>query len=243
MPTILKSESLRRALSAVILLALVFSMFGNVGPALKGLNLGMVSLAFACKDGKPCEDAPGQVAKTEEPPAEVPLVNNGGQTLPDNAVANGVANQPQNQPAQEPAIASAPTTENLVVSSNVGLPGGTNNLPGVGNVNNNGLHNGGNPHVYTTTELQAFAQTLGFDCGENATNSNVACWNYWYITNLHRENGQPVCASTGNANNPLIKDYGGWLIKLSMIKSRVDDGSYTYGETYTCGGNSKNNKR
>lgn len=130
-----------------------------------------------------------------------------------------------------------------IANTSSGLPVGTNNLAGVGNVDNNGNHNGSNPHVYTVEELTAFAETLGFDCGENATNANVSCWNYWYITNLHRENGQPVCGSTGNANNPLIKDYGGWLIKLSMIKSRVDDGKYEYGETYTCGGNSKNNRR
>ncbi len=272
-------QNVRRAISAALLFTLLLSMFGNVGPALKGLNLGMVSTASACQTGKPCEDAAGSPT-VQEPKeekvvtvdiegvqAEVIALNNNGGGTP-NLNAKGVQTQALTGSNNSTITLSVPegTTLNLPANTNAtviyvsdsditivdaasvtdissGLPGGTNNIPGVGNTDNNGNHNGSNPHVYTVEELTLFAETLGFNCGENATNANVACWNYWYITNLHRENGQPVCASTGNANNPLIKDFGGWLIKLSMIKSRVDDGKYEFGETYTCGGNNKNNKR
>jgi hypothetical protein len=128
----------------------------------------------------------------------------------------------------------------------VTIPGGSNNLPGTGNADNSGNHNGSNPHVYTKEELEAFALTVGMDCGESAIVSNVSCWNHWVISTLWQPIGNdqqhPVCSDTSNANNVLIKDYGGWLVKLSMIKAKVDEGTYVYGDAHECGGNGKNVK-
>lgn len=231
-------QNVRRALSAVLLFTLLLSMFGNVGPALKGLNLGMVSTASACQPDKPCADAPGQVAKTEEAPDEsAPLVNNGGQTLPPQAVANGVANQPQNQPASEPVIANAPATEESNASSDTGLPGGTNNLPGVGNVNNNGQHNGSNPHIVDQAILESFLLTLSVECPYPSSEAAVDCWNHFVFNNVYTINGGNVhhdCRDTGNANNPMLKPNGGTVVKLSMLYLDVMYGRAYIGDPQSC---------
>ena len=121
--------------------------------------------------------------------------------------------------------------------SSGGLPGGTNNLPGVGNVNNNGQQNGGNPQIVEPAILAEFLTTLSVECPYPSSDAAVDCWNHFVFNNVYTENGGNIhhdCRDTGNANNPMLKPNGGTVVKLSMLYWDVYYGRAFIGEPTSC---------
>lgn len=256
-----RNERNRRLISAMLLFTLVLSMFGNIGPALKGFDLGFVSTASACQPGKPCEDAPGQT-KTETETIEVvpgTLVNNGGQVIQGNG--NGVVTQALEGTnnatvtliVQPDTVLNLPENTNATViiagatdadtASDLTSNTATNTATANSAVTQTTTTSGGNPHLVDPVLLEAFEATLNFGCGTGASHSNVGCWNHFTMTTLYqvKNNGtlKPVCRDTSNANNELVRDNGGWLVILSKFYIGVQNEEYELGPIYQCGGNPK----
>ena len=234
-------------------------------------TLGITGVAAKCDPAKNANcptEAPGQQVETTESSTDtqVETVSSEPAKKPDapkpapagwtntnsNAAWKNVVDNAVTNPSGETRVVTADDISVGDVGSGVEVTdAGLVILPGVGNADNNGQHSGGsnNPNVVPLDDLLNFLAQVGFNCGEGASNANVACWNHFPPSNLWKINGSngspfamPVCFDTGNANNPLAKDYGGFLIKASHWYHQVYDepnGNHQYprmfiGETHTC---------
>lgn len=247
----MNTQSTRRFVSALLLFAMVFGMFGFFVPP-----------AAACQPNKPCADAPGQV-KQDAPVVVtvdakdvnvVPgtLTNNGGNTV--NGNGNGVVNQAlqgtnnatvtiQVTSLEEAPQLPANTNATIIVvaeeaDADASAAGttqvGTTTVSTTQVGTTNTTSNGGGSINHTMEELLAFESTLTFTCGAGASHSSVACWNHFPISNLYRANGKPYCGDTSNANNELTRTNGGWLVKLDQLLTKVEEDKLNYGPVHTC---------
>lgn len=267
----IKPQDVRKWLGALIIIPMMLAMFGKPTPAAAKCDPTK-------SDNCPVE-APGQIVNTTDTDTETPsgqvipdnAVANGLTKTDDTAkpapdgwtntgsgadwkviVDNSVTNPSGDTRIVELLADNTDYAVNTDVGSGVVITDtGTVILPGVGNTDNNGQHNGtgNNPNVVPLEDLLDFLAMLGFDCGTGASNANVACWNHYPPSNLWKINGSngspfamPICFDTGNSNNPLIRDYGGFLIKASHWYHQVNDapnGNHQYprmvvGEVHSC---------